>query len=191
VARILRPRGNQGEVIAELLTDSPERFASCRRVYLRKANEEPQSVPLERFWLDRNHPGMGVFHLSGCASIDDAEKWRGSEVLLPIGERITLPAGKHFVSDLVGCTVFEVAREDSKLASAPCSMDVVPRVVGTVREVFFPGEDVAGTPLLQVETAAGELLVPLAEEICTLVDVRARRIEVQLPAGLSELNVPG
>jgi len=191
VARILRPRGNKGEVVAELMTDSAERFSACRQVYLRKENEAPKPVQLERFWLDRNHPGMGVFHFAGCGSIGDAENWRGYDVLLPMAERVSLPAGKYFVTDLIGCTVFEVAQQESQLVSSACSMEVAPRVIGTVRDVFFPGEGVTGTPLLQLETAAGELLVPLAEDICTHVDVTARRIEVRLPEGLGELNAAG
>jgi ribosomal 30S subunit maturation factor RimM len=67
-------------------------------------------------------------------------------------------------------------------------MEVAPRVVGTVRDVFFPGEAVAGTPLLQVATPRGELLVPLAEVICERIDVVARRIDVRLPEGLDDLN---
>jgi len=190
VARVLRPRGNKGEVVAELLTDSADRFSACQQVYLQKEGEEPKPVGLARFWADRNHPGMGVFHLSGCGTISDAEKWRGYNVLLPIGERVVLPAGKYFVTDLIGCTVFQVPAGEPKLASAPCSMEEAPRVIGSVRDVFFPGEGVAGTPLLQVDTPEGELLVPLAEDICTRVDVTARRIEVQLPDGLDELNAP-
>ena len=190
MARILRPRGNKGEVVGELLTDSTDRFSTCKRVFLQKENEEPKPVALERFWLDRNHPGMGVFHLAGCATISDAEKWRGYDVLLPMEERIALPAGKYFVTDLIGCTVFQIAEAEPKLASAPCSMEEAPRVIGTVRDVFFPGEGVAGTPLLQVQTSSGELLVPLAEDICTRVDVTGRRIEVRLPEGLSELSTP-
>ena len=186
----MRPRGNKGEVAAELLTDSASRFSACTQVYLQKENEEPRPVGLERFWLDRNHPGMGVFQFSGCATISDAEKWRAHAVLLPIAERISLPAGKYFVTDLIGCTVFQLAETESRLASAPCSMETAPRVIGAVRDVFFPGEAVAGTPLLQVETSAGELLLPLAEDICRSVDVAARRIEVLLPEGLGELNRP-
>lgn len=190
VARILRPRGNKGEVVAELLTDSSDRFSTCKRVFLQKENEEPKPIGLERFWLDRNHPGMGVFHLAGSATISDAEKWRGFDVLLPMEERIALPAGKYFVTDLIGCTVFQIAGVEPKLASAPCSMEEAPRVIGTVRDVFFPGEGVAGTPLLQLQTSSGELLVPLAEDICTRVDVAGRRIEVRLPEGLNELSTP-
>jgi hypothetical protein len=49
-------------------------------------------------------------------------------------------------------------------------------------------ESVSGTPLLVIDTPQGELLVPLAEEICPRIDIAARRIEVALPEGLRELN---
>ena len=52
----------------------------------------------------------------------------------------------------------------------------------------FTGENIAGTPLLVVESPEGELLVPFAETICTRIDLAARRIEVVLPEGLRELG---
>jgi 16S rRNA processing protein RimM len=191
VARILRPRGNKGEVVAELLTDFPSRFSTLKQIYLRKNNGEPRSAGLQHFWIDRNHPGMGVFHFAGCATISDAESLRGHDVLLPLEARVTLPAGQYFVTDLIGCTVFELPMARAKLSSPACAMEEAPRVLGTVRDVFFTGESVAGTPILQVETPGGELLVPLAEDICMHIDVAGRRIEVKLPEGLSDVNAPG
>jgi 16S rRNA processing protein RimM len=188
VARILRPRGNKGEVIAELFTDFPARFSQVKQIYLRKGEEQPRKCELRNFWMDRNHPGMGVFHFAGCSTISDAEGLRGYDVLLPFAQRVELPAGQYFVTDLIGCTVFTCGGEETKLSSPACEMEVAPRVVGTVRDVFFPGEGVAGTPLLQVDTAQGELLVPLAQDICERIDVAARRIEVRLPEGLDDLN---
>ena len=188
IARILRPRGNKGEVLAELFTDFPARLNSLSEVYLRSASGEPRLAALKNFWVDRNHPEHGIFHFAGSASIDAAEKFRGLEVVIPLAERVELPAGKYFVSDLIGCTVFETPARQKKLASPACEMEQAPRVLGVVRDVFFPGEGLAGTPLLQVETTAGELLVPLAEDICRSIDVAARRIDVTLPEGLSELN---
>ncbi len=188
VARILRPRGNKGEAAAELFTDFPARFSSLAEVHLRKEGGAPRAVRLQKFWIDRNHPGQGVFHFADCASINDAEKWRGYEVLLPFSERVVLPAGQYFVTDLIGCSVFELPGNAAKLASPPCSAEEAPRVLGTVDDVYFPGESTPGTPLLQVKTASGELLVPLAEDICTSINVTARRIEVRLPEGLSELD---
>jgi len=190
VARVLRPRGNKGEVTAELLTDFPARLSTFKQVHLRKGNGEPSPSGLQHFWMDRNHPGMGVFHFAGCTTIAEAEKLRGYDVLLPFEERVELRAGQYFVTDLIGCTVFELPGEAAKLSSPPCAMEEVPRVLGTVRDVFLTGEGVAGTPLLQVETPHGELLVPLAEDICTRIDVATRRIDVRLPEGLGDINVP-
>lgn len=188
VARILRPRGNKGEVLAELFTDFPARLSSRLQIFLRNAQSEPQAIGLQNFWVDRNHPEHGIFHFEGCASIDAAEKLRGFDVLIPLADRVKLPAGKYFVSDLMGCSVFENPATEAKLTSPACAMEEVPRLVGTVRDVFFPGEGTAGTPLLQVQTSRGELLVPLAEDICRRIDVAGRRIDVTLPEGLSELS---
>lgn len=188
IARILRPRGNKGEVLAELFTDFPSRITSFLKIYLGNKDGEPRAIGLRNFWVDRNHPEHGIFHFAGYESIDAAEKLRGLDVLIPVADRVALPAGKYFVSDLIGCSVFDSPAAQTKLSSPACAMEEAPRVLGTVRDVFFPGEGTAGTPLLQVETAAGELLVPLAEDICRHIDVAARRIDVTLPEGLGDLN---
>jgi 16S rRNA processing protein RimM len=188
VARVLRARGNKGEVAAVLFTDFAARLASLPAVFLSTDKSEPRETRLKRFWIDRNHPEVGIFHFEGCDSINDAEKFRGMEIVLPIEQRVTLPAGQYFVSDLMGCTVFEMPVGQTKLASPACSIEEAPQVLGTVRDVYFPGEGLAGTPLLQVQTSHGELLVPLAQDICTRIDTVGRRIEVRLPEGLRDLG---
>ena len=190
IAHILRARGNKGEVAAQLLTDFPERLAQMREVFLSDGagRSEPRPVNLKAFWMDRNHRGQGVFHFEGCASISEAEKFRGLDVLLPFEQRVKLPVGQYFVSDLIGCSVFESPAEPPVVSSSPCSIATAPALVGTVRDVQFTGENISGTPLLVVDTQHGELLVPLAEDICTRIDPAARRIDVVLPEGLRELN---
>lgn len=171
VARILRPRGNKGEVAAELFTDFPDRLKTLAELFLADGKSAPRSIPLKTFWADQNHPGFGVFHFEGIASINDAEKLRGLEIQIPFEQRVALPVGKYFVTDLIGCAVFEDAKQ-----------------LGTIRDVFFPGESQPGTPLLAVDTSSGELLIPLAEDICTRIETAARRIEVRLPEGLRDSN---
>ena len=131
LARVLRPRGNKGEVAVELLTDFPERLKGVREVFLREGagKGEPRRAHVKAFWIDQNHRGQAVYHFEGCASISEAEKFRGMDVLIPIEQRVTLPAGKYFVSDLVGCSVFESAVEPSVVASSPCS-SAAPAFVG-------------------------------------------------------------
>jgi len=113
---------------------------------------------------------------------------RGFEVLLPFEQRVALPAGQYFVSDLIGCSVFENPVSSPIVSSSPCSLAEAPSLLGAVRDVQFPGEDLSGTPLLEVETSHGEILIPLAVDICTKIDPAARRIDVILPEGLRDLN---
>jgi 16S rRNA processing protein RimM len=190
VARILRARGNKGEVAAEILTDFPERLTALHEVFLGDPDGqgEPRYTKLSSCWLNQNHRGQAVFHFENVNSISEAEKLRGFEVLLPLEQRVSLPAGQYFVSDLMGCSVFETPTSLPAVASSPCSLAEAPALLGTVRDVQFPGEEMAGTPLLEVDTSQGELLIPLAEDICTKIDLVGHRIDVLLPEGLRNLN---
>jgi 16S rRNA processing protein RimM len=190
IARILRARGNKGEVAAELLTDFPERLTKLQEVFVGNSNgeNEPWRVALKKCWLSQNHRGQAVFHFEGVNSISEAEKFRGLGVLLPFEQRVTLPVGQYFVSDLMGCSVFDNPIGFSAFSSSPCSLAEAPALLGTVRDVQFPGEEFSGTPILEVETAQGEMLIPLAADICWKIDTAARRIDVVLPEGLRDLN---
>lgn len=171
VARVVRPRGRRGEVAAEILTDFPERLTHLREAYLWNGSGAPRLARLVSCWL---HQGRAIFHFQGCNSIDDAELLRGLQVQVPLAQRAALPPAHYYISDLVGCEVWEGGAK-----------------LGTVRDVQSIGEETRGTPILVIEGAPGELLVPLAEEICTAVDLAVRRIEVVLPEGLLELNRKG
>jgi 16S rRNA processing protein RimM len=171
VARILRPHGLRGEVAAEILTDFPERFLALREVWLADGHTAPRPLGVRRCWLSRSRGGQAIFHFAGIEDRDAAERLRGLEVQVPLARRAKLPSGNYYVSDLIGCEVWEAG------ASA---------ALGTVRRVEFPG----GVPLLAVaaDEEQTEVLVPLAAEICLRIDVASKRIEVSLPEGLRELN---
>jgi 16S rRNA processing protein RimM len=169
LAKILRPRGLRGEVAAEILTDFPERLPNLREVWLAGGPTEPRRVRVQRCWLSPGQGGRAIFHFAGIDSVEAAERLRGFEIQVPIEERARLNARNYFVSDLVGCEVWE-----AEASSA----------LGSVRDVEFPG----GVPLLAVDTKEGEVLVPLAAEFCVQIDVKTKRIDVRLPEGLRDLN---
>jgi 16S rRNA processing protein RimM len=172
LARLLRPWGRHGEVAAEILTDFPERLAALRQAWLADGRNPPRAATILSCRL---HGGQAVFQFAGVESIDEAEKLRGLELQVPLGDRASIPSGRYYISDLIGCAVWE---ENSGAA------------LGTVREVQplgAPG-DATESWVLVVETPQGEVLIPLAAEICTRVDTAARRIDVRLPAGLRDLN---
>ncbi len=195
LARILRARGNKGEVAVELLTDFPQRLKELKEVFLGdgasdgERGGEPRRVGVREFWVDRNHAGQAVYWFEGFTSIGDAEKLRGLDVLIPFEQRVVLPAGQYFVEDLIGCSVFELAGDaGAPVASSPCLMSEAPSLIGSVIDVQAIGEEQAGTPILVVDVKGEELLIPLAEDICRRIDVVGRRIEVVLPEGLRDLN---
>ena len=172
VARVLRPHGRRGEVAAEILTDFPERLKTLKSATLWDGRNAPKRVAIRSCWLSQSRGGQAIFHFEGSESISDAEKLVGLEVQIPLSERVKLPAGSYYVTDLIGCEVRE--KGGAK--------------IGEVRDVQFTGENVAGTPILVVDSPRGEVLIPLAEEICVRVDTSARVIEVVLPDGLRDLN---
>jgi 16S rRNA processing protein RimM len=169
LARILRPRGLRGEVAAEILTDFPQRLTKLREVWLAGDRSVTRRVRVQRCWLSPGRGGQAIFHFADVTSIEEAEPLRGLEIQVPIEERAQLEEGNYFVSDLVGCEVWEAGASTA---------------LGSVRDVEFPG----GVALLAVDSSAGEVLVPLAAEFCLHIDVKAKRIDVKLPDGLLELN---
>jgi 16S rRNA processing protein RimM len=169
LARLIRPQGRHGEILAEILTDFPERFADRKRLFLIASEAGPGSVReinLENYWL---HKGRIVLKFAGVDSIGDAELLRGLSVAIPMSERAELTDGSVYISDLVGSTVF----------------DLNSTLVGVVEDFD------RGAGLLAVKTAnGGEVLIPFVEAYLVKIDLAAKRIEMRLPAGLLEINAP-
>ncbi len=175
LARILRPRGRRGEVAAQILTDFPERLTRLKTALLWDGKNSPWEVAIRGCWLSKSRGGQAIFHFEGYDSISEAEKLVGLQIQLPIWERVALPVGSYYVTDLIGCEVIERRNSGE-------------RRIGAIRDVQFTGEEISGTPNLVLESPDGELLIPLATEICKRIDIAARQIEVVLPEGLLDLN---
>jgi 16S rRNA processing protein RimM len=194
VAHLLRPQGRKGELLAELLTDFPERFETHKQVYLAApgftgTSAEARAAEVASFWLPvGRNGGRIVLHLAGSDSIESAEKLMGLDVLVPETERVQLDDDASYISDLIGCVVYDVA-------SDPSCQDVA---IGTVSDVQFATtpdgarrlEDAA--PLLEVAGLGGEeILIPFAKDFLVSVDVPARKIVMRLPDGLLEIYRAG
>jgi 16S rRNA processing protein RimM len=167
VALLGKSRGNRGEVTALALSDKPERYQALREVYLFGPGEFGWSrrYEVESTWF---HNGTLIFKFRGVDTISDAETLAGAEVRVPMSERAPLEPGEFFQSDLVGCEVVDRRTGES-----------LGRVSGW--------EDSGGAGLLVVE---GGLLIPFARAICVEIHPEARRIAVELPEGLKDLNRP-
>jgi 16S rRNA processing protein RimM len=177
LACIRRPQGRKGEVFADVLTDFPEKFAERRRLWLLPESlsvgrsATPREVELANHWL---HKGGIILHFSGVDSISDAEKLAGLIVAIPRAERAALAEDESYIGDLIGCVLVDVAGAE-------------PVVVGEIEEV---DRTVGPVALLVVRGAAGEILVPFAKSYLRKIDLAAKRVEMALPEGLTDLNTP-
>jgi 16S rRNA processing protein RimM len=149
-------------VAAELHTASPGRFRSARVFALDEHNQRREFI-VEDSWP---HKGMVVLKFRGIESISQAETLVGCEIQVPRQERTALPAGEFYVSDLVGCAVFDRGAE-----------------VGRIAEVQFGSGD---APLLVVKAGKKEHLLPFAEAYLVKVDLEGRRLDMDLPEGMLE-----
>lgn len=118
---------------------------------------------MESTWF---HNGTLIFKFLGVDTISDAERLTGAEVRVPLSQRMRLDEGEFFQDDLVGCQVVE-------------------RSTGQSLGQVSGWEDGGGSGLLVVE---GGLLIPFSRSICVEIDPAAKRIAVELPEGLKDLN---
>jgi 16S rRNA processing protein RimM len=165
VGRVARPHGLRGDVVVNPETDFiAERFRPGATLWTRSGGREE----LLTIASARVHNGRPVIGFEGLSSIDAVERLAGLELRVPEASLQPLEPGRYYEHQLVGCAV-----ETAGGAA-----------VGTVVRV----DSGAGGSRLVVGGARGEILVPLAADICVDVDVAARRIRIEPPEGLLELN---
>jgi 16S rRNA processing protein RimM len=165
VGRIARAHGLRGQMILNLETDFPEeRFRPGAELFIeRNGRVEPLTITSMRF--QRERPIVG---LSGVDTVDAAEALAGHELRVPVERLAALPAGTYYRHDLIGCRVE---------TTTGAAIGVVSDVEGTL----------AGSRLV-VDRGGREVLIPLAAEICPEIDPAGKRIVIDPPPGLVDLN---
>ena len=163
---MVKTQGRRGEVGVEVHSDVPDRFAVGMRVLALSDDGERRELKIEELWP---HKGLLILKLSGVDDMNDAESIVGCELQVPSAERAQLDAGWTYVSDLVGCTVFDGDHE-----------------IGKVTDLRFGAGE---APLLVVKSDK-EYEIPFAEAFLKSVDLDQKRIVMQLPEGLLELSAP-
>jgi 16S rRNA processing protein RimM len=165
VGRIARPHGLRGHVIVSPETDFvEERFAEGETVWTRSPGGEEALVIASA----RVQNGRPVIAFEGLDRIEDVERLAGQELRVPEAVLQPLEPGTFYQHELVGCVVETTGGE----------------TVGEVARV----EGGAAGSLLAIEAAHGEVLIPLAVDICVDIDVPGKRIRIDPPEGLLDLN---
>jgi 16S rRNA processing protein RimM len=164
VARAVKTRGLKGEIVANLLTDFPDRFQRISELFAIPPSGELMQVRLESHWF---HQGRVILKVAGYDSVEAAKALVGCEFAIPESERVELPAGEFYYWELEGSEVETVGGQ----------------AIGRVREVLRTG----GVEILAVEAKERDYLIPMANSILVDVDIKRKLIRIDPPEGLLEL----
>ncbi len=167
VGRVTRPHGLRGHMVVEPDTDfGAARFAPGAQVWREVAGEASAVTVCE----GRQQGTRWVIRVEGVTSIEAAEMFRGKELRIPEDAKMALGSDEYYLHDLVGCLVQTTLGED----------------IGRVQAVYTA----AGGALLGIDHGGSEVLVPLVKAICPEVDVVGKRIRLDPPEGLLDVNRP-
>jgi 16S rRNA processing protein RimM len=167
LAWVRKTQGRIGEVAVEPQTNAPDRFHQGMRLWALSPDGQRRELEVEGFWP---HKGQVVLKFAGVDSISDAQLLLKCDLQIPQAERAPLEPDWTYVSDLVGCTVFDEDRE-----------------IGEVADLQFGAGEAA---LLIVRSGTTEYEIPYAEAYLQKLDLGGKKIFMQLPEGLLEVNGP-
>lgn len=140
-------------------------FGSGRRVILSGARTAEREAEIDFF---RRQHGRCVVKFHGIDGISEAEKYIGAEIKIPAGDLPEPEEGFYYTFQLKGCQVFAADGD----------------YIGIITDVL----DAGGSEILKVDREDEETLIPFAESYLKSIDLDRRRIEVDLPEGLRDLN---
>ena len=165
VAHIVKTRGLRGEVVADLLTDFPDRFENLKSLIGLSPDESRRSLEIEEQWF---HLNRLVLKFAGFDSIDEAKALVGYELAVPSQDRVELPEDSFYEWELIGCRVETVGGVH----------------IGEVAGVMRTG----GVEILKVVDDTGrDRLIPMASDIVLEIDKEKKLIRIDPPEGLLEL----
>lgn len=167
VGIIRKAHGVRGEASVESWSDAPDRFDDLESVTLVSPDDaQTREVKIETV---RIHAGRALLKFAGIETPEDVQLLHNWTIEIPEDEARELEEDEYFLHDLPGLTL----------------VDTEGRERGVVDDVYEGG----GGLLLNVKRPDGKTFeLPFAAEICTEIDLEAKKITVSIPEGLDDLD---
>ena len=161
LGKILKPHGNKGHLLVQLVSAHPPDIEKIASVHL---DLDGEMIPFFAEVLEIRNNGRAVIHLEDVTSVDEAGSFSERKIFIP-SSLLPEPAGNKFYSgEIIGFTV-----SDKSFG-----------VIGTVEEVV----EMPVQSLLRVRDEKIEILIPIVEAIVRKIDRKKRIIHIDAPEGL-------
>ena len=157
IGSVTQPHGVHGELKVYTLTDDPRRFGDLEEVILEKGpRRETKAIEQVRYFKN-----MVLLKLEGIDDMDEANRFRSWDIIIPREKGVPLKENEYYTADLIGISVFT---EDGKQ-------------LGTLKDVIKTGAN----DVYSVQSDEyGEVLIPAVKACIIDVDVTAARMTVHL-----------
>ena len=166
IGRVGSPSGLRGEFRVTLYAADSDNLKEGK-VLLLKHGKDEISAKIERARYQKDRP---VIKLEGFDDRTSVEPLRGMEISIEASDLEELPEGEHYVRNLIGCRVVDIAGGGEK-------------EIGVLQDVI---QNTAQS-VLDVKTAEGKsVLIPAVDAFMRSIDEEARLIEVELIPGFTE-----
>ena len=163
---VSKTRGFDGKLILFLDVDDTNDYANIDYLLI-DVHGTLTPFFIDNVWMrDKNYIEV---HIEDIDTRDDASELVGNELYLPLTELPKLPDDQYYLHELVGMMVIDAQRGD----------------LGRVAEIF----DHSNNPLIQILHPKGEILIPIDSRFIRKVDKTGKRIDVDLPDGLVDINL--
>jgi 16S rRNA processing protein RimM len=201
IGTIVAPQGMKGEVRVSSVSDFPERFEKAGERWLQSPKGEvPQEIKLLKGRYIPGKENIYIVQLEGIASREQAEDLRGYKLFVRESDRPILATDEYHVSDLINLEVYNQINGEN---------------IGVITDIFGAGNDILEVKLHQQPEPIPEkpidrskisrfskrhkvkqktqkiatVLIPFVKEIVPVIDLAEKRIEINPPPGLLEVNL--
>lgn len=162
VGVVARAHGLRGDVVVNVMSDAPERFAPGSEM----TATAPESLHARPLRVESSRPFQGrlLVHFAGIDTREDAEAIHGQQLTIARSQVTPLPEGQHYQFELMGLSVRTTGGE----------------ALGRVTDIFHTGSN----SVLVVDDDETEILIPILEGVIVSVDLAAQALVVEPPPGL-------
>ena len=164
VGVITSPHGVRGEVKVFPTTDDAARFKTLKQVVL-DTGKETISLEIEHVKFFKN---MVILKFKGYDNINDIEKYKSKDLLIPREEAVELEEDEYFIADLIGLTVVDESGSE----------------LGVLKDVLETGAN--DVYIVQMKSGQ-ELMLPAIHDCILDVDLEGSKMTVHVLDGLMDL----
>jgi len=155
------------------------------RLFALAEDNSRRELQIEELWP---HKGHLVLKFQGVDSISDAEALLRCELQVPRSERAPLESGDVYISDLIGCAVFDGEQKIGIVEDVQFGAGEAPLLI--VRSAKSGRSEQSERSGKKQRAAANVYEIPYAEAYLKSVDIERKEVRMLLPEGMLELNAP-